>query len=269
VAKRSKALLAYAVGYIAFLYLPVLLIPVFSVNDSTVVAFPLQGFTWRWYQQLLSDTQLAAAFRNSMTVAVAVSAISTAIGTLAAKGVAQRKLPGGRMLVGLLTLPLVVPSMILGIALLMLARYVFQIPLSLWTVGAGHLLLCIPFAMLVMISRLESFDKALEEASLDLGRTHWSTFWLVTFPLVLPGVVASFLLCVTVSLDEFVLAYFLAGNEATLPIYIFSQLRFPTRLPIVLALGACILLATFPIVLLSNWIRRWGVQTSFRSGEGA
>jgi spermidine/putrescine transport system permease protein len=112
----------------------------------------------------------------------------------------------------------------------------------------------------VLVSRLEGFDKNLEEASFDLGESGWSTFWRVTFPLALPGIVASLLLCFTISFDEFVLAFFLSGNETTLPIFIFSQLRFPNRLPGVLALGSCILVFSFLIVTLSEWLRRRGVQ---------
>jgi len=113
--------------------------------------------------------------------------------------------------------------------------------------------------MLVMISRLEGFDKSFEEASLDLGASAWSTFWRITFPLALPGIVASLLLCFTTSFDEFLLAFFLAGNQATLPLVIFSQLRLPSQLPSVLALGSCILMASFIIVLFSERARRRGV----------
>ena len=104
--------------------------------------------------------------------------------------------------------------------------------------------------MLVMISRLEGFEKHLEEASLDLGENGWTTFWRVTFPLAYPGIVASLLLTFTWSFDEFVIAFFLAGKDPTLPIYIWSQLRFPKKLPNVLALGACILLASGLLIVL-------------------
>ncbi len=117
-----------------------------------------------------------------------------------------------------------------------------------------------------MMSRLEGFDRSLEEASLDLGQNRWGTFRRVTLPLALPGIVASFLLSFTVSLDEFVLAFFLAGNETTLPIYIFSQLRFPSRLPDVLALGSCILLGSCVLVLSAEWLRRRGIENVSSSG---
>ena len=156
-------------------------------------------------------------------------------------------------------LPLLMPSIILGIALLILVINVLNIEPSLYTIAAGHVLICVPFSMLVMISRLEGFDKSFEEASLDLGASAWSTFWRITFPLALPGIVASLLLCFTTSFDEFLLAFFLAGNQATLPLVIFSQLRLPSQLPSVLALGSCILMASFIIVLFSERARRRGV----------
>jgi spermidine/putrescine transport system permease protein len=155
----------------------------------------------------------------------------------------------------------VIPSIILGIALLTLVIKVLGIEPSLYTIGAAHVLICVPFAMLVMISRLEGFDKSLEEASLDLGEGAWMTFWRVTLPLAVPGIVASVLLCFTTSFDEFLLAFFLSGNEATLPIYIWGQLRLPTQLPNVLALGSCILAASFVLVFLSERLRRRGLAT--------
>jgi len=163
--------------------------------------------------------------------------------------------------VGLIMLPLVVPSIILGIALLTLVIKVLGIQPSLYTIGASHVLICVPFAMLVMISRLEGFDKSLEEASLDLGESAWTTFWRVTLPLAMPGIVASFLLCFTTSFDEFLLAFFLSGNQPTLPVYIWGQLRLPTQLPNVLALGSCILAASFMLVFISERVRRRGLAT--------
>jgi spermidine/putrescine transport system permease protein len=185
---------------------------------------------------------------------------------MAAKAVTRYHLPGRGPVTGTIMLPLVIPGIILGIALLMLTRLVLDLPLSLYTVGAGHVLLCVPFSMLVLMSRLEGFDKSLEEASLDLGENGWRTFWKVTFPLALPGIIASLLLSFTTSFDEFLLAFFLAGNETTLPIFIFSQLRFPNKLPGVLALGTCILIASFLIVTFAEWLRRRGVQPDNPTG---
>lgn len=257
---RPDLLLVYAVLYLIFLYGPVLLLPLFSFNDSIYIAFPLKGLTLQWYEQMVNNRSLIEALWNSVRVGAVVSVVSTILGVLAAKAVTRYYLPGKGPVTGLIMLPLVVPGIILGIALLMLARRFLDIPLSLYTIGAGHVLVCVPFAMLVLVSRLEGFDKNLEEASLDLGENGWTTFWRVTFPLAAPGIVASLLLCFTISFDEFLLAFFLAGNETTLPIFIFSQLRFPNRLPGVLALGSCILLVSILVVTFAEWLRRRGVQ---------
>jgi spermidine/putrescine transport system permease protein len=259
---RLNWLGAYAVGFVILLYGPVLLLPMFSFNDSIYIAFPLKEFTTRWYVEMVNNPALMAALKNSLKVGVAVAFISTALGLLAAKAVTRYRLPGRGPVVGTIMVPLVVPSIILGVALLVVLRKVFDVPLSLWTIGAGHVLICTPFAMLVLMSRLEGFDKSLEEASLDLGESAWSTFWRVTFPLALPGIVSSLLLTFTESLDEFVIAFFLAGNESTLPLFIWSQLRFPNKLPGVLALGSCILVLSFVIVVLAEMVRRRGVQSS-------
>lgn len=257
---RLDLLLLYACVYMFFIYAPVMLLPVFSLNDSIYVAFPLKGFTFKWYGDMARNAGLIAALENSVKVGLAVAVISTAFGLLAAKAVTRYELPWRGPLVGLIMLPLVVPYIILGIALLSFVRQVLGLNLSLFTIGAAHVLVCVPFSMLVLMSRLEGFDKSLEEASLDLGETGWSTFWRVTFPLALPGVVASLLLSFTTSFDEFLLAFFLSGNDTTLPVFIFSQLRFPNRLPGVLALGTCILVASFMVVTFSEWLRRRGAH---------
>jgi len=250
---------AYTVLYLVFLYLPVLFLPLFSFNDSIYVAFPLKGFTFDWYKQMVNTPALIDALQASLKVAATVAVLSTILGTLAAKAVARYRMPGSGPVLGFIMLPLVIPEVIMGIALLVLAN-MGGIPLSLFTIGLGHMLLCVPFAMLVMVSRLEGFDKNLEESSLDLGENGWWTFWRVTFPLSVPGLIASLLLTFTISFDEFVLAFFLAGTEPTLPLYIWSQLRFPKKLPSVLALGACILIASLCIVTFAEWIRRRGTQ---------
>ena len=198
--------------------------PVFSFNDSIFATFPLKGFTTRHYNDMANNLRLLEALRNSIAVGICVSVVSTALGLLGAIAATRYILPGRGSVMGAIMLPLVVPSIIFGVALLVILRRVINIDLSLFTVGAGHVLLAVPFAMLVLISRLEGFEKSLEEASADLGERPWMTFWRVTFPLALPGIVSSLLMCFTISFDEFVLAFFLSGTDQTLPIYLFSQL---------------------------------------------
>lgn len=252
----------YAVAFVAFLYGPVLLLLPFSFNDNIYIAFPLKAFTTRWYVEMANNPSLIAALKNSLKVGVSVAIISTALGLLAAKAVTRYRMPGKGPIVGIIMIPLVIPSIVLGVASLVVLRKVFDVPLSLWTIGAGHVVLCVPLSMLVLISRLQGFDRSLEEASLDLGESAWGTFWRVTFPLAVPGVVSSLLLAFSTSFDEFVTAFFLAGNESTLPLFIWSQLRFPNKLPGVLALGSCILVMSFVIVVVADMARRRGVQSS-------
>jgi len=255
----------YTVIYLAFIYGPVLVLPVFSFNDAIYVAFPLKGFTLQWYDEMIHNPGMLDALGNSLKVGTMVALLSTIFGTLAAKAVTRYRMPGRGPVVGFIMLPLVIPEIIMGIALLVLAS-TGGIPLSLYTIGAGHLLLCIPFSMVVMISRLEGFDKNLEEAAQDLGENPWWTFWRVTFPLAIPGLIASLLLCFTISFDEFILAFFLAGTDVTLPVFIWSQLRFPQKLPGVLALGATILTVTFVVITFAEWFRRRGDQASGGGG---
>jgi spermidine/putrescine transport system permease protein len=260
----SGWLRSYTIVYLVFIYLPVLLLPLFSFNDAIYVAFPMKGFTLKWWEELLTQTNMLKALWHSFIVAIPVSIVSTTLGMMSAKALTTYKLVGARALTGLFTLPLVIPFMILGIALL-IAFNTYGINLSLFTVGIGHVLICVPFSLFVLLSRLESFDRSIEEAALDLGETPWMMFWRVTFPVNMPGIVASLLLTFTISFDEFLLAFFLTGDASTLPIYIWSQLRFPAKLPAVLALGSAILVATFIIVTIAERLRRQGSASSKES----
>lgn len=257
--KSGGALLLYALFYLSFLYLPVLFLPLFSFNDSAFIAFPLSGFTTKWYTQMWADTAMQRALLNSIEVAAFAAVISTALGLMAAKALTRNHLRGGGVMLGFVNLPLFIPDIVLGISLLIVLNLA-GLPLSLLSVIVGHVLICIPFAMAVLMSRLTGFDHSLEDASRDLGENEWMTFWRVTFPLVLPGIIASLLLTFIVSFDDFLIAYFLAGTDATLPIFIWAQLRFPYQLPKVLALGALILAASCVLVVFAEWVRGLGLR---------
>lgn len=255
----------YTVLYLAFLYIPVLFLPLFSFNDSIYIAFPLKGFTLTHWEEMVNRQPLIDSLMNSVQVGVAVSVLSTIFGTLAAKSFTRYRLPGAKPLTAFISLPLVLPSIIMGISMLIVIKS-SGIELSLFTIALAHTVICVPFSMFVMISRLEGFDKNMEEAAQDLGETPWMTFWRVTFPLAIPGIIASLLLCFTISFDEFMMAFFLGGDKPTLPIYMYSQLRFPAKLPSVLALGAAILMVSFFVVTFAELVRRRGVQTQTSSG---
>ncbi|MDH3631716.1 MAG: ABC transporter permease [Gammaproteobacteria bacterium] len=257
----SGWLRSYTVIYLVFIYLPILFLPLFSFNDGIYVAFPMSGFTLNWWAEMVNQPGMHKALWNSFSVAVPVCLISTTLGMMGAKALTTYKLYGARALTGLFTLPLVTPFLILGIALL-ISFDNYGIDLSLFTVGVGHVLICVPFSLFVLLSRMESFDRSLEEVALDLGETPWMMFWRVTFPIAMPGIVASLLLTFTISFDEFLLAFFLTGDASTLPIFIWSQLRFPGKLPAVLALGSAILIVTVFIVIVAELMRRKGSANS-------
>lgn len=252
-------LAVFAVAYLLFLYVPVLLLPIFSFNDSIFTAFPLKGFTTKWYSQAFADDDMLRSLVASLQVGAIVAVASTILGLFGAKAVTRYRMPGQGAITGLIMLPLFVPEIVLGIALLILVNNL-DLELSLITIGVGHVMLCTPFAMAVLTSRLDGFDKSLEEASMDLGESPWMTFWRVTFPLVAPGIVSSLLLTFIVSFDEFLLSFFLAGQQPTLPVFIWSQLKFPNKLPGVLALGSLILVSSCVLVVLAEWVRQLGTS---------
>ena len=236
------------------------------------ISFPFRGFTLEWYREMLVNQAMHSALFNSLRVGLFVSVASTVLGIFAAKAVTRYRIPGRKPVIGMIMLPLVIPEIIVAVALLI---FILQAggKLSLYSIALGHILLCVPFATAVLISRFEGFDRAMEEASMDLGENGWWTFWRVTFPIVLPGVIASLLLCFTISFDEFIIAFFLGGTDPTLPVYMWNQLRFPKLLPGVLALGACIFFVSFLVIGFAEWIRqrndhllsRTGVETAIPS----
>ena len=264
--RLNRPLRTYAILFLAFLYVPVLFLPLFSFNDSLYIAFPLKAFTTEWYAQMLANQPMHAALLNSLRVGVATAVFATILGVLGAKAVTRYRMPGRKPVVFTIMLPLVIPGIVMGVALLILISRL-GIPLSLYTVTLGHVLISVPFSMATLIARFEGFDKSMEEAAADLGDNAWWTFWRVTFPIVFPGILASLLLCFTVSFDEFIMAFFLSGTDPTLPIYIWSQLRFPQKLPGVLALGSVILVVSFVVVFASQWLRGRGAARKL--GEGA
>jgi spermidine/putrescine transport system permease protein len=257
-----RPLTLYAFLFMAFLYGPILLAPLFSFNDSLFAIFPMKGFTLKHYWTMAGNTGMLIALKNSLIVAVCVSVIATAISLLAAIALTRHKVPGSTIILSVFSLPLIIPTIVFGVAILIIMLRFLGIELSLWTVGAAHVFICIPFSLTVLMSRLEGFDKSLEEASRDLGENAWMTFYRVTLPLALPGIISSLLLCFITSFDEFVLAFFLAGTEPTLPVYLFGQLRFPNKLPGMLALGTSILIFSTILVLVAEFFRRRGVPSS-------
>ncbi len=247
---KNYPLMIYAVLFAIFLYLPIIFIPIFSFNAGVYVKFPLEGFTFGWYTDLVNRPPLMRAFMNSVKVGIFVSIFSTLLAVPAAMAIARYRMPGKKSIVGFMMLPLVVPGIIFGVALLSLVNRL-GISLSLVTVTAGHMVICMPFAIAVLLPRFEGFNRSIEEASADLGENAWWTFWRVTFPTIRPGILACLLMTFTISFDEFFMAFFLSGTEVTLPMYIWGQLRFPSDFPSLLALATLILTFSFLLVFAS------------------
>ncbi len=250
-------LFCYVILYLMFLYIPSLILPIFSFNDSIQMALPLKGFTLKWYLEIPDRPGLLTALGNSFKVAFPVAIVSTTLATIAAKTLTRYRMPGQSAALGFILLPMVMPGIILAVGLLVFVKAV-GMPLSLWTIGIAHVVFTMPFSTLVVRSRLEGLSRSLEESALDLGENGWMTFWRVTFPLILPAVGACLLLSFIASFDEFLFALFLGGDHVTLPVFMWTQVRFPQTLPTILALGSLIFMGSVVLLGIAEWLRRMG-----------
>ncbi|ABN76755.1 spermidine/putrescine transport system permease protein [[Luteovulum] sphaeroides subsp. megalophilum] len=257
----------YALAYLLFLYAPIILLPLFAFNEGTVIAFPLTGFSTKWFVQAAHQPTLWQAVKNSLIIAGSASVLSTVLGIFAARASTRYHFPGKAGLMGLIMLPLVLPEIIVAVSLLVVLLGL-GINLTIFTVILGHVLICTPFTIAILTSAFQSLDRSLEEAAYDLGETAISTFRLIILPLVMPGIISSLLISFTISLDEFIIAFFLAGTEPTLPIYIFSQFRFPQAVPVIMALGTVLVACSIVLLATAEYFRRRGLARSGAKDTG-
>ncbi|ATG47022.1 spermidine/putrescine ABC transporter [Celeribacter ethanolicus] len=254
-----KPLKTYAILYLIFLYAPIFLLPLFAFNSSTVIAFPLTSFTTEWFTTLLTLTEMHGALLNSLKIALTSAVLATILGIFAAMAATRYTFPGQKGIMGFIMLPLVLPEIIVAVSLLIvILRMGFDT--GAWSVIAGHTLICTPFAIAILQSAFASLDPSLEEAAYDLGETPASTFRLVTLPLVMPGIISALLISFTISMDEFIIAFFLTGAEPTLPVYLFSMMRFPKLLPAVMALGTILVVLSVLLIVIAEFFRRRGAK---------
>lgn len=254
--RRSSAVLGtYYLSLILLLYLPIALLFLFSVNSSASLSFPINQLTLDWYRQLFDADAVLRSARNSLVVALGSSLAATILGTMASILLLRYKFRGQSILVGLAVLPLIVPYVVLGVALLILFS-ALQIDRSLWTIGIAHTVVALPYTLLIIASRMAGFDPAIEEAAMDLGADYPTTLRRVVLPLIFPAMVSAWLTAFTVSFDEFALALFLAGTQPTFPVYLFSQLRFANRLPIMIALAVLLMIGTLTLVFVAERFRQ-------------
>ena len=252
---RSVLLPGYYLGLIALLYLPIAILFLFSINSSASLSFPLEGLTLSWYRKLFDAEAVLRSARNSLIVAAGSSTAATVLGTMVALLAARYQFRSKSLLIMLAVLPLVVPFVVLAVALLLMFA-ALDIDRSLWTVGIGHTVVALPYTLLIVVARLAGFDPYLEEAAMDLGADYPTTLRRIVLPIIAPAMVSAWLTAFTVSFDEFALALFLAGTEPTFPVYLFSQLRFANRLPIMIALAVLLMIGTLTLVIAAERIRR-------------
>jgi spermidine/putrescine transport system permease protein len=264
---KAPVLRSYAVLYLIFLYAPIALLPLFAFNNGVVIAFPLEGFTTKWFGEMWADTTLHTAFWNSLQISLTVAALSTLFGLLAARATTRYRFPAQTGILGLIMLPMVLPEMVLAMSLIVVL-VAAGVPLSIFTIIIGHTLVCTPFAVAILTSAFQTLDRSLEEAAYDLGETPASTFRLIILPLVMPGIISSFLICFTISIDEYIMSSFLGGTDPVLSTYIFGQFRFPAQVPAVLALGTILVGLSIILLGIAEYFRRRGIARSGGKDSG-
>jgi spermidine/putrescine transport system permease protein len=250
---RRRWLKAVLLANFIFLYFPIVALIAFSFNDSKR-NITWQGFTLKYYEKAFTNTSLHDAFMNTITIASTSTVVSTILGTMLGLILHRYKFSGKGPFDSWIHLPIVIPEVCLGVAMLAFFT-MFKIPLGIFTVTVSHIAFSIPFVAVVIRSRMSGFDPALEEASQDLGASEWQTFWGVTFPYMIPGVVAGALLALTLSLDDFVITFFTSGpGSTTFPIKIYSMVRFSVT-PEVNAASTVLIVLTLTLTILAMWIQ--------------
>jgi len=240
----------YSALMILFLFLPIIMIILFSFNSAFTGMFPLQGFTLRWYQEALKKTILRVAFRNSVYIASLTSLLSGFLGTMAGFGLTRYHFRLKGVLTTFLTIPMSLPTLLIGVSLLSFWAFL-SVPRSLNTVIVGHAVYCVPYVVLVVVSRLENFDRTIEEAACDLGAAPLQTFRHITFPLIRSSIIGAMILVFAQSFDMFVISFFNIGPGSTLPMVIWSMMRVGIS-PALNALAVLIFIPSVTMLIIAN-----------------
>ena len=245
--KRSPWLwIAAAAGY-AFLYVPLVIVVLYSFNDSRLNA-EWVGFTLDWYYKLFHNEDMLAAASNSLIIALVASLLSTLLGTMAGVAMYRYRL---KLLPILVLTPIAIPEILMGVSLLIFF-VLLNFTLGLVSVALAHIAFCIGFVAIVVRSRLAGMDESLTEAARDLGATPWNAFRYVTLPLIMPGVIAGALMAFTLSIDDFVITFFTAGaGTVTLPLQIYSMIKIAVT-PEVNAVSTLLMLLTLALIIIAS-----------------
>jgi spermidine/putrescine transport system permease protein len=253
-------LLATTMLVYVFLHLPILVLTVFSFNDSKF-SVSWTGFTLRWYRRLFERPDILQGLKASFLVAILATIISAVFGTMLALALSRHHFRARRTLEGFLYLPVVTPEIVVGISLLVLFA-LLGFPLGLTTIIIAHVAFCLSFVVIVLLARLRGMDRHLEEAAMVLGADEMTTFWRVTLPQLRPGIFAGALLAFTMSFDDFVITSFVSGSgSSTLPIVVYGMVR-RTIEPSINAISTLILLVTAVLIYSADRLMRESRDTS-------
>ena len=254
------ALPIYTGIVVAYLFLPIVVMVAFGFNDPRGrFNFTWQGFTLEHYASVFSVTQLTNAMRNSLVVATVSTLLATTLGTLIGLALTRYRFRGRRSTNLLIFLPMATPEVVLGASLLALFVSV-GMQRDMTTIVIAHVMFNISFVVVTVRARIAGFDRSLEEAAMDLGADEWTTFRKVTFPLIFPGIMAAALLAFALSVDDFVITLFTAGQTVTFPLWVFSASRIGVP-PEVNVMGTLIFAVAFVAIALWVWFQRRAAQS--------
>jgi spermidine/putrescine transport system permease protein len=237
-----------------FLYIPILILIIFSFNDAKIIT-GWKGFTTKYYVQLFNNQNIKDAFWNTMLIAGLSTLISTTLGILTALGLEYKKFSGRKIMQGLIYVPLVIPDILMGVSLALLFNFT-RVTTGMFTVLIAHVTFCISYTVIVIQSRLEGFDYSLVEAAQDLGAKPSYIFWKIKFPLMMPGIIAAGLLAFTLSIDDFIITFFTSGRGFdTLPIYVEGTIRRGT-ITTINSLSTLMIAFTLFLVVITKRVRK-------------
>jgi ABC-type spermidine/putrescine transport system permease subunit II len=240
--------LAFIAVVFALIYLPIALVVLTSLDASTITTLPVDDYSLKWYRALFSNTKTIAALATSVELGLLSAAAATTIGLLAALAVTRGEFVGRRLFLGLLTLPMIAPGVVLGVALLLAARFV-GFKTGFFALFLGHTVLALPYCAFIVIASLAKLDRTIEDAARGLGAAEPMVLWRVTLPNIMPGLFGALLFGFTISIGEFVVSFFLtSAGTTTLPIRIYSIVKTGIT-PEINAVSTLILVATLLLTL--------------------
>lgn len=250
---RSHVLLAYSLAVLAFLYIPLIILAMYSFNDSRINAV-WTGFTFKWYEHLFTNRRVLEALVNTLIIGCVSTIVSTTLGTTAAIALHRYKYKMQSVINGLVYLPILIPEIVMGLSLLVLF-FQIHLPLGKTSLILAHITFCLSFVVITVGARLDGMRSDYEQAASDLYATPFQCFRYVTLPLIMPGIIAGALIAFTLSIDDFVISFFVAGpNSTTLPLYIYAMVKRGIS-PEINALSTLMMTAEILLVLLAEFLQ--------------